>query len=113
MGFLKILLLASFWAGLMSVFRQCFEDQDPRTGNAASHELLDELRIAVTASIRGAESGLDFNGSLTLESAISPLPAPARQASQENRMKFRPCAPIGAPKTACKSIFERSGHRFA
>src|SRR5450631_421516 len=98
MGFLKILLLASFWVGLMSVFRQSFEDQVFRAGNAARHELLEVLTIAVTASIRGAESGLDFNGSLTLKSAVSPLPAPARQASQENRMKFRPCAPIGAPK---------------
>lgn len=42
-------------------FGACFDDvPDPRTGNATRHNLLDMLVIALTASICGAESCVDF-----------------------------------------------------
>ncbi len=45
----------------MSFFRECFEDlQDPRTGNATRHDLLEVLTMAIAASICGAESCVDF-----------------------------------------------------
>jgi len=40
---------------------QCFEDvEDPRTGNAVRHDLLEVLTIALTAAICGAETCVDF-----------------------------------------------------
>lgn len=45
----------------MSWFGACFDDlPDPRTGNATRHNLLALLTIALTASICGAESCVDF-----------------------------------------------------
>lgn len=45
----------------MGLFRECFADlDDPRTGNATRHDLLELLTIAITASICGAESCVDF-----------------------------------------------------
>lgn len=45
----------------MGWFGTCFEDlPDPRTGNATRHNLLEVLTIALTASICGAESCVDF-----------------------------------------------------
>ena len=42
-------------------FVECFQDlEDPRTGNATQHNLLDILVIALTATICGAESCVDF-----------------------------------------------------
>ncbi len=42
-------------------FARCFEDlPDPRTGNAKRHNLLDCLTIALTATICGAESCVEF-----------------------------------------------------
>ena len=45
------------WAGLARALTIC---SDPRTGNALRHNLLDLLTIALTASICGAESCVDF-----------------------------------------------------
>ncbi|MFD2714762.1 transposase family protein, partial [Tistrella mobilis] len=42
---------------LITILRQV---PDPRTGNARRHELLDILVIALTASICGCESCVDF-----------------------------------------------------
>jgi predicted transposase YbfD/YdcC len=40
---------------------QCFEEvEDPRTGNALRHDLLEVLTIALTAAICGAETCVDF-----------------------------------------------------
>ncbi len=45
----------------MGWFGACFDDlPDPRTGNATRHDLLEVLTIALTASICGAESCVDF-----------------------------------------------------
>lgn len=45
----------------MGWFEACFAElPDPRTGNALRHELLEILTIALTASICGAESCVDF-----------------------------------------------------
>jgi predicted transposase YbfD/YdcC len=45
----------------MGWFAACFGDlPDPRTGNATRHNLLDLLTIALTASICGADSCVDF-----------------------------------------------------
>jgi len=45
----------------MGWFGACFDDvPDPRTGNAIRHNLLEMLTIALTASICGAESCIDF-----------------------------------------------------
>ncbi len=45
----------------MGWFGACFDDlPDPRTGNAIRHNLLEMLTIALTASICGAESCVDF-----------------------------------------------------
>lgn len=43
----------SIWASLTGL-------PDPRTGNAQRHKLLDILTIALTATICGAESCVDF-----------------------------------------------------
>lgn len=45
--------MLSIWAGLAEL-------PDPRTGNAQRHNLLDVLTIALTATICGAESCVDF-----------------------------------------------------
>lgn len=45
----------------MAWFASCFTElSDPRTGNARRHKLLDILTIALTATICGAESCVDF-----------------------------------------------------
>ncbi len=45
----------------MGWFGTCFDDlPDPRTGNATRHNLLEVLTIALTASICGAETCVDF-----------------------------------------------------
>lgn len=45
----------------MGWFDACFDElPDPRTGNATRHNLLNVLTIALTASICGAESCVDF-----------------------------------------------------
>jgi predicted transposase YbfD/YdcC len=45
----------------MAWFARCFTElADPRTGNARRHKLLDILTIALTATICGAESCVDF-----------------------------------------------------
>ena len=45
----------------MSWFAACFDEvPDPRTGNATRHNLLEMLVIALTASICGAETCVDF-----------------------------------------------------
>lgn len=45
----------------MGWFIECFEDlPDPRRGNARRHDLLEVLTIALTASVCGAESCVDF-----------------------------------------------------
>jgi len=45
----------------MGWFGACFDDlPDPRTGNATRHNLLELLTIALTASICGAETCVDF-----------------------------------------------------
>ena len=45
----------------MAWFARCFAElPDPRTGNAKRHNLLDVLTIALTATICGAESCVDF-----------------------------------------------------
>lgn len=45
----------------MSWLAQCFaEVPDPRTGNATRHDFLEVLTIALTASVCGAESCVDF-----------------------------------------------------
>jgi predicted transposase YbfD/YdcC len=51
-----------FWEGLVSgLFRISFQGlPDPRTGNARRHALLEVLTIALTASVCGAESCVDF-----------------------------------------------------
>ena len=45
--------MLSIWSSLASL-------PDPRTGNAQRHHLLDVLTIALTATICGAESCVDF-----------------------------------------------------
>lgn len=45
----------------MGWFADCFEDlPDPRTGNATRHDLAEVLTIALTASICGCESCVDY-----------------------------------------------------
>jgi predicted transposase YbfD/YdcC len=45
----------------MSIIATCFSDvPDPRTGNAVSHDFLEVLTIALTASVCGAETCVDF-----------------------------------------------------
>jgi predicted transposase YbfD/YdcC len=45
----------------MSIVATCFADvPDPRTGNALRHEFLEVLTIALTASVCGAETCVDF-----------------------------------------------------
>ena len=45
----------------MSIIATCFADvPDPRTGNALRHEFLEVLTIALTASVCGAETCVDF-----------------------------------------------------
>jgi len=61
----------------MSFFNERFEDlEDPRTGNATRHDLLEMLTIAVTASICGAESWSTLPILQSSGSAVSLLPAP-------------------------------------
>ncbi len=46
---------------LLSWLAHCFADvPDPRTGNATRHDFLEVLTIALTASVCGAESCVDF-----------------------------------------------------
>jgi predicted transposase YbfD/YdcC len=46
---------------LVTWLSHCFEDvEDPRTGNAVRHDLLEVLTIALTAAICGAETCVDF-----------------------------------------------------
>ncbi len=45
--------MLSLWVGLADL-------PDPRTGKAQRHNLLDVLTIALTATICGAESCVDF-----------------------------------------------------
>ena len=45
--------MLAIWSGLAEL-------PDPRSGNARRHKLLDVLTIALTASICGAESCVDF-----------------------------------------------------
>jgi len=45
---------------MLSVWSSFSELPDPRSGNARRHKLLDVLAIALTASICGAESCVDF-----------------------------------------------------
>ncbi len=45
---------------MLSIWSSLAELPDPRSGNARRHKLLDVLTIALTASICGAESCVDF-----------------------------------------------------
>jgi hypothetical protein len=45
---------------MLSIWSSLAELPDPRNGNARRHYLLDVLTIALTASICGAESCVDF-----------------------------------------------------
>ena len=45
---------------MLSIWARFSELPDPRTGNAQRHNLLDVLAIALTATICGAESCVDF-----------------------------------------------------
>ena len=45
---------------MLSIWSCPAELPDPRSGNARRHKLLDVLTIALTASICGAESCVDF-----------------------------------------------------
>jgi len=47
----------------MGGFAECFSDlQDPRTGNATQHLLLEVLMIALCAMLCGAEGCVDMEG---------------------------------------------------
>src|ERR1700761_7799426 len=45
---------------MLSIWARRADLPDPRSGNARKHKLLDVLTIALTASICGAESCVDF-----------------------------------------------------
>ena len=45
---------------MLSIWSSLADLPDPRNGNARRHNLLDVLTIALTASICGAESCVDF-----------------------------------------------------
>ena len=76
---------------MLSIWSSLAELPDPRSGNARRHKLLDVLTIALTASICGAESCVDFVRTPFAARAAIPL-----RARWPDRRTERDGTPSGA-----------------